>query len=117
MKTVLSESKFSSSGDLAIQDLPESMQIAINAIETDEVQQIIKTLSEYNLGVTMPHMHRVEGEFSELPVGVIALERQSDFVNESEIDCENTLPVTWRWKNGKVVVAGSCHILRKRCGR
>lgn len=98
-------------------ELPESMQIAQKAIRTKEVQDIIKKLADYNLGVTMPHMHHVEGEFSELPTGMISLEQKSDFILEKDADPVNTLPVSWRWKDGKVVTAGSCHILRIRCGK
>jgi hypothetical protein len=99
-----------------LDELPESMRIAQKAIKTKEVQGIIKQLARYNLGVCMPHMHVRDGDFSELPPAMISLERKADFIRAKDADPVNTLPVAWRWKNGAVVAAGSCHILRKRCG-
>jgi len=96
--------------------LPGSMQKAQRAVANPEVQDIIKKLAEYNLGVCMPHMHITEGKFVKLPTGTISLEKESEFIPESEADSSNTLPVAWRWKDGSVIVAGSCHVIRKRCG-
>lgn len=99
-----------------LHELPESMRIAQRAIQTKELRALIEQLARYNLGVCMPHMHVQEGAFSELPPDMISLEQQSAFIPAMEADPENTLPVAWRWENGTVIVAGSCHILRKRCG-
>lgn len=100
-----------------LNELPESMRIAQKAIKTREVQDIMKQFSRYNLGVCMPHMHVREGEFTELPADTISLEQKSAFIPASEADPINTLPVAWRWMKDTVITAGSCHILRKRCGK
>jgi hypothetical protein len=102
--------------ELQLAELPESMRIAQRAIETKEVRSIMEQLARYNLGVCMPHMHIREGEFSELPPDMISLEQQSDFIPATQADPVTTLPVAWRWEKGVVIIAGSCHILRKRCG-
>ena len=100
-----------------LNELPESMRIAQGAVKTQEVQEIMKQLAKYNLGVCMPHMHVREGEFAELPADIISLEQKSAFIPTSDADPVNTLPVAWRWQNNAVIIAGSCHIIRKRCGK
>ena len=102
--------------DLQMAELPQSMRIAQQAIQTQEIKDIIKRLAEFNLGICMPHMHLQEGEFSELPSDMLSLEVKSDFIFIKDTDKENTLPVAWRWHNGQVITAGSCHIRHTRCG-
>lgn len=90
--------------------LPESLQIAQKAIETEEVQEIIKKLAKYNLAVAMPHMH-TEGSFVELPLDQMQVERKlvTSFVPANEVDPSSMIPVVWRWVNGVAVSASSCH--------
>ena len=48
--------------------LPESMRRAQEAINLPEVQDMVRALSEYGLGVFMPHMHNDDtGGFEPLP--------------------------------------------------
>lgn len=93
--------------------LPESMQRAQAAIETDEVREMVKRLADFNLGVCMPHMHPAPGEFVDLPPEMVAVERKTEFVSHAE--AEGTLPVAWRWNDGVVTVARNCHINMRPC--
>jgi hypothetical protein len=91
------------------------MRAAQEAIETGEVQAMMKRLAEFNLGVCMPHMHPQPGQFVDLPANMVAVERKTEFVPHSE--AEGTLPVAWRWDEaaGAVVVARNCHINMRPC--
>lgn len=91
--------------------LPENLQIAQRAIETEELQEIIKQLAKHNLGVCMPHMHTEGGKFAELPKDLIQVERKlvTSFVPASAIESGTMVPVVWRWVDGMVVSASSCN--------
>jgi hypothetical protein len=93
-----------------LNNLPESLQVAQKAIDTEEVQEIIKQLAKYNLGVCMPHMHTHNNGFVELPKDMIQVERQlvTSFVHSSEVDDKTMIPVVWRYIDGVVVSASSC---------
>jgi hypothetical protein len=48
--------------------LPPALRTAQAAIHLPEVQEMLRRLSEYKLGIFMPHMHdRQTGEFQPLP--------------------------------------------------
>lgn len=96
--------------DKTLNNLPESLQIAQKAIETGEVQEIIKQLAKYNLGVCMPHMHTENKGFVDLPKDMIQVERKlvTSFVHSSEVDDQTMIPVVWRYIDGVVVSASSC---------
>jgi hypothetical protein len=95
-----------------LNNLPESLQLAQKAIDTEEVQEIIKQLAKYNLGVCMPHMHTNNNGFVELPKDMIQVERQlvTSFVHSSEVDDKTMIPVVWRYIDGVVVSASSCRM-------
>ena len=96
--------------EATLKSLPENLQIAQRAIETKEVQDIVKQLAKYNLGICMPHMHSEDGKLTELPKNMIQVERQlvASFVPESEVSLDTMIPVVWRWFDGTVVSASSC---------
>ncbi|GAA4535167.1 hypothetical protein [Pseudonocardia xishanensis] len=100
--------------DAAERELPQSMIDAQHAIRTPEVQAIIRELAKHNLAVCMPHMHAV-GEFVEQPADVVQVEIKSDFVSTEMFASLGTLPVSWRWHEGRVTVTGSCHVLHRKC--
>jgi hypothetical protein len=55
--------------------LPEELAIAQHAIQLPEVQEMMRKLSAYHLGVYMPHMHDEKtGVFQLLPEGVTQVE-------------------------------------------
>ncbi|MBW8850213.1 MAG: hypothetical protein JF600_05490 [Xanthomonadales bacterium] len=86
---------------------PEMVQRASKAIEEPEVQEMLKRLSNYGLGIFLPHMHLPEGGFSPLPAGTVSLEKdlQVSFVDESDPEIVDAAPVGWRWdESAKAVV-------------
>jgi hypothetical protein len=100
--------------EAAERELPPSMLEAQRAIQTPEVQQLIKELSKYNLAVCMPHMH-VTGDFQEQPPDIVQVEVESEFLTVEQVEELGTLPVSWRWHEDRVIVAGSCHITKRKC--
>ena len=55
--------------------LPQALRTAQEAIHLPEVQEMLRRLSEYRLGIFMPHMHDEEtGEFQPLPDDVMQVE-------------------------------------------
>ena len=79
---------------------------AIDAIDSDRVQEIIKELSDYGLGVCVPHMHDDKGRFLPLPFGTVQSERgcKVTFVKEDELG-KDAFAVAWRWDERKQAVA------------
>ena len=55
--------------------LPQALRTAHEAINLPEVQEMLRRLSDYNLGIFMPHMHDEDtGEFQPLPDRVTQVE-------------------------------------------
>ena len=55
--------------------LPQALRTAQEAIHLPEVQEMLRRLSEYKLGIYMPHVHDEQtGEFPPLPDEVIQVE-------------------------------------------
>jgi hypothetical protein len=51
-----------------ISSLPDALRGAQESIDLPEVQEMLRKLSKYNLGISMPHMHSEEtGDFQPLP--------------------------------------------------
>ena len=96
-------------------EFPGSLQVAQQAIESDEVRDIMKKLAKYNLGVCMPHMHVRGGSFVDLPSGTVAVEDRPMFLPVAESTEQGALPVAWRWHNEQVEAVGSCFVLRQKC--
>lgn len=102
---------FTDVNNLSPSMLPTEIQTAINAIELDEVQEILQKLSKYNLGVCVPHKHNQDtGDFELLPEGTLQLETdlQVCFVKETEITSLKAIPVAWRWQNDGVRASAKC---------
>jgi len=82
---------------------------AIESINEPEVQDILKQLAKYGLGIMVPHIHVDEGSgFAPLPRGMIQVESdlQVSFRNSDELN-DHGIPVGWRWgKVGAEVVMG-----------
>lgn len=94
---------------------PEAFRIAQDAVETEEVKQIIKRLADFNLGVFMPHMH-VPGpdgnldRLAEMPSGTVQVERDlvNTFVPASAATDPGLIAVGWRYKDGAIVCSNRC---------
>ena len=54
--------------------LPQALRTAQDAIHFPEVQEMLRRLSEYRLGICMPHMHEETGGFQPLPDAVMQIE-------------------------------------------
>ena len=97
-------------------DLPPTLRHAQEAIHFPEVQEMLRRLSEYQLGIFMPHMHDEKtGEFKVLPDEVTQVESglEVTFKRTEEItrhaDC--FLPVGWVWRAGAASPASVCEMV------
>ena len=82
-----------------------------------ELQNALKVLSQYGLGVVDIHMHNHEGDIVPLQDGMVQLEND---LQVSFIDCNNpkltdATPVGWQWKNGGVQTTMYCSKNHGRC--
>jgi hypothetical protein len=98
---------FEATNDNGLPKLPEQLAIAQRAIHLPEVQEMMRKLSEYHLGVYMPHMHDEKtGAFQLLPDGVMQVEDNLKVSFHSVDPPENSyVPVAWFWRDG--LTAGS----------
>src|SRR5437773_12191800 len=105
MKSVLA-----SVSTMELENLPEELQIAQKAIETEEVQGIHKVLAKYNLGVCMPHMHTDGGGFTVLPPTMVQVENglKVSFAARNEVEEAMMVLVAWRWEQNGVTNTGLC---------
>lgn len=83
--------------------LPQPLQIAQEAINLPEVQEILRRLSEYHLGICMPHMHdEKSGDLRPLPDDVTQLESglQVSFRSSQSLESQTEpfLPTSWSWR-------------------
>lgn len=83
-------------------ELPEELAIAQRAINLPEVQEMMRKLSAFNLGVYMPHMHDVKnGAFQVLPAGMTQIEDNLKISFQSiDPPGRSYVPVAWVWRNG-----------------
>jgi len=92
--------------------LPQELALAQSAIHLPEVQEMLKKLAQYNLGVFMPHMHgEGSGEFQVLPRGVVQLEDglRVSFVQEESIsDPDSYVPIGWVWGENGAASSAMC---------
>lgn len=81
--------------------MADMAQAAAQAIEKPEVQEMIKKLAEYGLGVFMPHMHDEQGRFAPLPRDVVAVESGLvvSFHSKEDPVAQQARPVGWVWDN------------------
>jgi len=90
--------------------LPEELAIARAAIELPEVQEILRRLSAFHLGVYMPHSHDEEtGAFQVLPAGVLQVEDdlQVSF-QPADQSAGSYVPVAWVWREGELAAGAAC---------
>jgi hypothetical protein len=82
--------------------LPKELRTAQEAIQLPEVQEMMRKLSVYNLGVFMPHMHDTSGRFQPSSEKFVQVEKgmRVSFAPIEEIEKENEeryLPTGWVW--------------------
>ena len=96
--------------------LPQALRTAQAAIHRPEVQEMLRRLSEYKLGIFMPHMHDEQtGEFQSLPDEVMQVESalEVSFQPTAEIanQSERFLPVGWLWRAGASTPSAVCEMV------
>ena len=97
--------------------LPPALRTAQEAIHLPEVQEMLRRLSEYKLGIFMPHMHDEQtGEFQPLPDEVMQVEAglEVSFKPTQEIasQTDRFLPVGWFWRAGASTPSAVCEMVR-----
>ena len=101
--------------------LPQSLRTAQEAIHFPEVQEMLRRLSEYKLGIFMPHIHDEQtGAFQPLPDQVIqvesALEVSFQLAEEIASQTERFLPVGWFWRAGASTPSAVCEMVSEQSG-
>lgn len=95
---------------------PQALRTAQEAIYLPEVQEMLRRLSEYKLGIFMPHMHDEQtGEFQPLPDEVMQVESglEVSFQPTEEIanQPDRFLPVGWFWRAGASTPSAVCEMV------
>lgn len=106
---------------LGAANFPKALLSAQQAMNLPEVQEMLARLSEYNLGIFMPHGHDEQtGDFQTLPVDVVQVESglEVSFQTTEQLAsrAERFLPVAWRWHAGALAVAAACEMAREGDG-
>lgn len=95
-----------------LESLPPELLKAQEAIYLPEVQEILRKLSNYNLGIFMPHMHDEQtGEFQPLPLEIVQVEDglKVSFRPETEVEDGNRyFPTGWFWRKDAAVPSAMC---------
>lgn len=96
--------------------LPPALMAAQAAIHVPEVQAMLRRLSEYNLGIFMPHMHdEATGDFQLLSDHLVQVESglEVSFHARREIARQPArfLPVGWVWHAGAATPAAACEMV------
>lgn len=99
----------------SVRGLPLALRTAQEAIHLPEVQEMLRRLSEYKLGIFMPHMHDEQnGEFQPLPDEVTQVESglEVSFRPAEEIAnrANRFLPVGWFWRAGASTPSAVCEM-------
>ncbi len=96
--------------------LPQALKTAQEAIHLPEVQEMLRRLSEYKLGIFMPHMHDEQtGEFRPLPDEIMQVESglEVSFQAAEKIanQTDRFLPVGWFWRAGASTPMAVCEMV------
>jgi len=96
--------------------LPQALRIAQASILLPEVQEMLCRLSEYKLGIFMPHMHDEHtGEFQPLSDNAVQVESglEVTFQKSEEIanQTDRFLPVGWYWRAGASTTVAACEMV------
>jgi hypothetical protein len=100
-------------GDAA--GLPPELQKAQEALRLPEVQDMLRKLSAYNLGVFMPHQHDEEtGRFDVLPDDTVQVEMGLKVSFKPAKLCSDParfVPVGWVWHDDGVHASAMCKMV------
>ena len=95
--------------------LPQALRTAQAAMHFPDVQEMLRKLSEYKLGIFMPHMHDAQtGDFQPLPAELMQVESglEVSFQPSEEIaqQADRFLPVGWVWRAGATTPVAACEM-------
>jgi len=81
-----------------------------------DVQEMMRRLAQYGLGVCLPHAHD-DDDLLPLPPGLVQYEEELhvSFVPEDSPEAVTALPVSWMWDECHVRITGRCrqgHVIR-----
>ena len=97
-------------------EMPPGLSRAQAAIRLPRVQAMLRRLSEYDLGIFMPHQHDERtGEFQPLGDDVMQVESGCKVSFQPREQVANRadfyLPVAWRWQAGASSTASACEMV------
>lgn len=97
--------------------LPPALRATQQAIHLPEVQKMLRSLSEYGLGICVPHKHDEQtGEFQPLPGKLMQVESglEVSFRPTAEISkhSDRFLPVAWIWRDGAQMPSAVCEMVQ-----
>lgn len=97
--------------------LPPDLTIAQQAICLPEVQEMLRRLAQFKLGIFMPHSHDdTTGDFQVLRDEVVQVESglEVSFHASEEItnQPDRFLPVGWSWRAGAATVSAVCEMVQ-----
>ena len=95
--------------------MPPALRRAQIAMQRPEVQAMLRRLSEFDLGIFMPHQHDEQtGDFLPLADQMIQVESgcKVSFQRAEPImkQIDRFLPVAWIWKDGALTPASACEM-------
>ena len=101
--------------------LPPALRTAQAAMQSGEVQEMLRRLSAHGLGIFMPHMHDENtGEFQPLARQLMQVESglAVSFQATAEIaaQADRYLPVAWVWRDGMTMPSAVCEMVRNEDG-
>lgn len=96
--------------------LPPALQFAQEAIRFPEVQEMLRKLSGYGLGIFMPHRHDEQtGEFQPLPEQFVQVESGLEVsfrpVEQIASQPDSFLTVGWVWRAGSAAPSAACEMI------
>lgn len=97
--------------------LPPGLVAAQAATHLPKVQEMLRRLSEFQLGIFIPHMYdESTGEFQRLEDDLIQVESGQEVsfrpTVDIEIEPDRFLPVGWCWRAGAAAAVAACEMAR-----
>lgn len=97
--------------------LPPALRAAQDAMQSAEVQEMLRRLSTHGLGICMPHMHdEMTGEFQLLPDQLMQVEAglAVSFQPTAQVTRQagRFLPVAWVWRDGMSMPSTVCEMVQ-----
>ena len=101
--------------------LPPALRTAQAAMQSGEVQEMLRRLSAHGLSIFMPHMHDDNtGEFQPLPDQLVQVESglEVSFQATAGIAAQagRFLPVAWVWRDGMTMTSAVCEMVQDEDG-